>query len=275
MAIALDSNLKKMNDEQLQNIRLVATDMDGTLTNNEKLTSEVIKSIEQLIENKIFVVIVTGRSAGWVKAIANYLPVTGAIAENGGLFYSYDLNNLKLVSKVLTSIGDHNLHRQKLFNIFKLIQSKYPQIKESEDNIFRITDWTFDVEGLTNLELQEINYLCQQQGWSFTYSNVQCHIKPVGQDKAAALLKILNEFFPQLITKQVVTVGDSPNDESLFDSNIFPLSVGVANIFRYLELLQHQPIQITSKAEGQGFCELVELILHSKSKNQVDETKFL
>ncbi|MGL6340167.1 MAG: HAD family hydrolase [Waterburya sp.] len=254
-----------MNDEQLKNIRLVATDMDGTLTNNEKFTSEVIKSLEKLIENKIFVVIVTGRSAGWVNAIANYLPITGAIAENGGLFYSYDLNNLKLVSKVLTSIGDHNLHRQKLFNIFKLIQSKYPQIKESEDNIFRITDWTFDVEDLTHLELQEINYLCQQQGWSFTYSNVQCHIKPVGQDKANALLQILPEFFPQLITKQVVTVGDSPNDESLFDSNIFPISVGVANISRYLELLQHQPIHITSKAEGQGFCELVELILHSKS----------
>ncbi|MGL4883285.1 MAG: HAD family hydrolase [Waterburya sp.] len=145
-----------MNDEQLKNIRLVATDMDGTLTNNEKFTSEVIKSIEKLIENKIFVVIVTGRSAGWVNAIANYLPITGAIAENGGLFYSYNLNNLKLVSKVLTSIGDHNLHRQKLFNIFQLIQSKYPQIKESEDNIFRITDWTFDVEGLTNLELQNL-----------------------------------------------------------------------------------------------------------------------
>jgi HAD superfamily hydrolase (TIGR01484 family) len=264
-----------MNDEQLQNIRLVATDMDGTLTNNEKLTSEVIKSIEQLIENKIFVVIVTGRSAGWVNAIANYLPITGAIAENGGLFYSYDRNNLNLVSKVLIPIVERNLHRQELFKIFKLIQAKYPQIKESDDNIFRITDWTFDVEGLTNLELQEINYLCQQQGWSFTYSNVQCHIKPVGQDKASALLQILSEFFPKLTTKQVVTIGDSPNDESLFDSSKFPISIGVANIDRYLEYLQYQPLHITSKAEGQGFCELVELIVRSKYKNQVDVTKFL
>jgi HAD superfamily hydrolase (TIGR01484 family) len=253
-----------MNYEQLKNICLVATDMDGTLTNNEKFTSEVIKSIEKLRENKIFVVIVTGRSAGWVNAIANYLPITGAIAENGGLFYGND-PNLNLVNKILTPIVDRNLHRQKLFNIFKLIQDKYPQIKESEDNIFRLTDWTFDVQGLTNLELQDINYLCQQQGWSFTYSNVQCHIKPVEQNKSTALLQILSEFFPKLTTKQVITVGDSPNDESLFDSGKFPISVGVANIERYLKYLQHQPIHITSKAEGQGFCELVELILRSRS----------
>ncbi|MEN9564883.1 MAG: hypothetical protein RLZZ69_79, partial [Cyanobacteriota bacterium] len=247
-----------MNDEQLKNIRLVATDMDGTLTNNEKFTSEVIKSIEKLRENKILVVIVTGRSAGWVNAIANYLPITGAIAENGGLFYGND-HNFNLISKVLTPIVDRNLHRHKLLNIFKLIKDKYPQVKESDDNVFRLTDWTFDVKGLTNLELQDINYLCQQQGWSFTYSNVQCHIKPIGQDKASALLQILSELFPQLTTKQVVTVGDSPNDDSLFDKSKFPISVGVANIDRYLKHLQHQPIHITNKAEGQGFCELVEL----------------
>ena len=31
--------------------------------------------------------IVTGRSAGWVSAISSLMPIVGAIAENGGLFY--------------------------------------------------------------------------------------------------------------------------------------------------------------------------------------------
>jgi HAD superfamily hydrolase (TIGR01484 family) len=250
------------NHEQLAKIRLVATDMDGTLTSEEKLTGEVIQNIEKLINNNIYVLIVTGRSTGWVNAIANYLPITGAIAENGGIFFHNARSDSKLVSKLLTPIVDRHLHRQQLFETFKLIQSKYPQVRESDDNIFRITDWTFDVGGLTNLEIQEIDRLCQQQRWSFTYSNVQCHIKPLGQDKASALLQVLSEFFPKLTTKEVVTVGDSPNDESLFDASKFPLSVGVANIDRYLEYLQHKPMYVTKKSEGQGFCELVKQIVY-------------
>jgi len=38
-------------------------------------------------QTEIDIIIVTGRSAGWVEAVANYLPIQGAIAENGGLFY--------------------------------------------------------------------------------------------------------------------------------------------------------------------------------------------
>jgi hypothetical protein len=250
-------------EEQLKNICLIATDMDGTLTSEGKFTSEVIEKIEQLIENNLLVVIVTGRSAGWVSAISNYLPISGAIAENGGIFYSNDRKNRASI-KFLTPIVDRISHRQKLFATFKLLKDKYPQLKESDDNIFRITDWTFDVRGLTNLELKKISDLCQQQDWSFTYSNIQCHIKPVGQDKANSLLQVLSEFFPQLTTEQIVTVGDSPNDESLFDRAKFPISVGVANIDRYLQYLQHQPTHITSKAEGQGFCELAELIMRSR-----------
>lgn len=261
-----------MNAEQLKKIHLVATDMDGTLTNNEKFSSEVIKNIESLLENNILVIIVTGRSGGWVNAIANYLPITGAIAENGGLYYHYD-EHLKLVSKVLKPISNElkitpdniYLHRQKLAETFNIIQAKYPHIKESDDNIFRLTDWTFDVAGLTNTEIQEIDDLCQQYGWSFTYSNVQCHIKPRDQNKATALLEVISEFFPQLTTQEIVTVGDSPNDQSLFDFHKFPLSVGVANISHYLQYLKHQPQQITKEAEGKGFCELVELILRAKS----------
>ena len=47
-----------------------------------------------------------------------------------------------------------------------------------------LTDWTFDVAELTTKELEEINNICWEEGWSFTYSTVQCHIKPQFQEKA-------------------------------------------------------------------------------------------
>ena len=71
---------------------------------------------------------------------------------------------------------------------------------------------------------------------------------------------MLREYFPQYTPEQVVTVGDSPNDESLFDERYFSVSVGVANVLEYADRLQHQPAYVTSAAEGEGFCELARVI---------------
>lgn len=238
-----------------QDIRLIATDMDGTLTQKGKFSANLLHALEALRQAKIDVLIVTGRSAGWVNAVQSYLPITGAIAENGGLYYS----NCSETAEFLTEIQDLNFHRQKLAETFRLLQSKFPQIQESSDNCFRLTDWTFDVAGLSISELETIDTICQQEGWGFTYSTVQCHIKPIEQNKASSLLQVLDKYFPQLITKQIITVGDSPNDESLFDRSVFPFSVGVANVLHYVDRLQYRPAYVTNLAESEGFCELVKL----------------
>ncbi|NMG20933.1 HAD family hydrolase [Brasilonema bromeliae] len=239
------------------NVRLVATDMDGTLTKKGKFTTALLQSLQDLATAGIKVVIITGRSAGWVSGLAYYLPVVGAVAENGGLFFLG--GSEKPVA--LTPIPDLVAHRQNLASAFQQLQTQFPQIQESADNRFRVTDWTFDVQSLSIDELKTLSHLCQQMGWGFTYSNVQCHIKPLGQDKANGLLQVLQEYFPEYTPEQVVSVGDSPNDESLFDHRYFPLSVGVANVLEYANQLQHHPVYMTSAAEGEGFCELAQMII--------------
>lgn len=248
------------NSDEWKNIRLVATDMDGTLTQDGKFTSSLLQALENLASAGIKVIIVTGRSAGWVNGISSLMPVVGALAENGGLFYSYP----KLESVALTPIPDLTSHRHHLAKTFNKIQSQFPQLQESTDNRFRITDWTFDVSDLTLYQLRYLSNLCQNEGWGFTYSNVQCHIKPQGQDKAKGLLQVLREYFPEYSLDQVVTVGDSPNDESLFDQRYFPVSVGVANVVKYADQLQYHPAYITTAAEGEGFFELSGHILQKK-----------
>jgi HAD superfamily hydrolase (TIGR01484 family) len=240
----------------LSSVGLIATDMDGTLTKNGKFTSELLIALESLAAQGIPVIIVTGRSAGWVSAIANYLPVIGAIAENGGLFYSNQDDSWELI----THLADVAKHRFQLKQVFELLQSKFPEIAESVDNSFRVTDWTFEIGALTPRQLEQIKLICQEAGYGFTYSNVQCHIKPLQQNKAVGLQQILTKHFSSLTFKQVITVGDSPNDESLFNRDIFPLSVGVANIIHYSDRLSHQPTYITSFPEVQGFCQLVNFL---------------
>ncbi|MBK1988101.1 HAD family phosphatase [Sphaerospermopsis aphanizomenoides BCCUSP55] len=244
---------------ELRNIRLVATDMDGTLTSQGKFTSSLLQALENLAATGLQVLIVTGRSAGWVNAISSLMPVVGALAENGGLFYLS--GQPEPIS--LTPITDIANHRQDLARVFTKLQSQFPHIRESADNRFRVTDWTFDVDSLTPAELQHLSHLCQQEGWGFTYSNVQCHIKPQGQDKAVGLLQVLRQYFPEYSLSQIVTVGDSPNDESLFDQGYFPISVGVANVSKYFSQLQYQPAYITTAPEGEGFLELSSYILQN------------
>lgn len=241
----------------LRSIQLVATDMDGTLTTADKFTPALLRSLEALSTAGFEILIVTGRSAGWVSGLAHYLPVMGAIGENGGLFYTGD------VEKLLIPITDLKQHRQKLADTFQQLQNLFPRLQESSDNCFRLTDWTFDIGGLSIEELETIAAFCQLQGWSFTYSTIQCHIKPLQQSKAAGLLKVLADRYSP---NQILTIGDSPNDESLFDASVFPHSVGVANVLHYVDRLCHQPAYVTTTAEGSGFCELAAALVSCRER---------
>lgn len=241
--------------QALGQIRLVATDMDGTLTQSEEFTPALLTTLARLQSAHMPVLITTGRSAGWVNGLLHYLPVKLAIAENGGLYFT-KTNSYPTFLQPLASD-----HRQLLLQQFKRLQQRYPQLKESSDNAFRLTDWTFEVTGLSLDDLQWMLENCHDNGWGFTYSTVQCHIKPLPQDKASGLAQVIAQQFPDLAHHQVLTIGDSPNDESMFDPAQFPNSVGVANVRHYLDMLAHHPTFVTQAEEGKGFEELVDVLL--------------
>jgi len=253
--------LANWNPEEAAKIRLIATDMDGTLTRAGKFTAGLLQTLEALQSAHLPVLIVTGRSAGWVEAVAHYLPVVGAIAENGGLFY-YEPG---AAPQFCIPLADVAKHRQGLAAMFRQLQAQFPQITEASDNRFRLTDWTFDVQGLSQADLGWMGDRCYAEGWGFTYSTVQCHIKALQQEKAIALSAILAQHFPHLSHEQVVTVGDSPNDESLFNPAVFPHSVGVANVQHYGDRLIHFPTYLTPAAEAEGFAQLAQYLLQSRA----------
>ncbi len=243
-----------LSSQDLSAIRLIATDVDGTLTRDGQMTPQLLQDLTRLQQADVEVILVTGRSAGWVSAFAHYFPVAGAIAENGGVFCSRD-GDYQLLDPVL--LANLVAHRQALRQLFESLKSDVPQIKESTDNAFRLTDWTFDVAGLTAEELQLIGDRCRAAGWGFTYSTVQCHLSALDQTKANAVAWVLRETYPHLERDSVLTVGDSPNDESLFNPSQFPRSVGVANIEHYWSRLSHHPRAVTQASEGDGFHEVV------------------
>jgi len=238
-------------------IKLIATDMDGTLTRQGCFAAELLQGLERLANTDIPVVIVTGRSAGWVQGLAHYLPITGALAENGGVYVA----GANAEAELLTDLPDLSIHRQRLAELFDALQQTSSHLTPSCDNPFRLTDWTFDVADLTQTDLDRFKHTCELAGWGFTYSTVQCHLYPSGQSKAAGLQQVLNRHFPKIAPQQVITVGDSPNDESLFDRNLFPHSVGVANLKDYWPQLSYHPAYLSTASEVDGFLELVDILL--------------
>ena len=250
--------LLNLNQADLSDIRLIASDVDGTLTHNGKFSSDFISTLLDLQSTGIKVLLVTGRSAGWVSALVNYLPVAGAIAENGGLFLQPNGQQ-----DLLSSIPNLSRHRILLENTFHHIKQKFPNLQTSADNQFRITDWTFDVNDLSADDIHTISAQCDLMGWSFTYSNVQCHIKPVHQDKATGLETVLKSRFPEINLQQVLTIGDSPNDEAMFNPAKFPISVGVANVCHYQDKMRCLPKYVTQSSEFAGFSELARLLLQA------------
>jgi len=164
----------------------------------------------------------------------------------------------------LVDLPDIPQHRQHLADMFDQLQSEYPDLQPATDNPFRLTDWTFDISELSGQDLGQIAKLCRSAGWGFTYSTVQCHIRPAQQDKGVGLQRVWQQHFAELTATQVVTVGDSPNDEGLFEAALFPLSVGVANVRHYCDRLQHLPALITPSPEVAGFRELVAAIAQAQ-----------
>ncbi|MGK7938907.1 MAG: HAD-IIB family hydrolase [Crocosphaera sp.] len=240
-----------------KNIKIIATDIDGTLTRNGEFSSQLLSILEQLQKHNIRVILITGRSAGWCQGIINYLPVWSIIAENGGVYSLKD--NQQIIP--LTAIDDVIKHRQILQSNFEYLKSQFPLLNTSSDNQFRLTDWTFDCHELTQKILLEIEKICYQNNWGFTYSHIQGHLKPLEQNKAKGLITFKENYFKNLSWEEIITVGDSPNDEPLFNQNLFPISVGVHNILNYTERLKDKPMYITNLSEIDGFCELAKLLI--------------
>lgn len=240
----------------------IATDMDGTLTQAEKFTPVLVQTLWTLQTAGVQVLMTTGRSAGWVQGLMHYLPIVGAIAENGGLFYA---PNVAPEGILLSEIEDRAVHRQRLAALFTQLQAQFPEITPAADNAFRVTDWTYDNPGFSLDTLSQMAQICADSGWGFTYSTVQCHIKPLHQNKQTGLIRVLNTHLDcPRAPASVITIGDSPNDVDLFESSVFPYSVGVANVAAYLEVMAHQPKVITQWPEVDGFVELATWMLQRR-----------
>ncbi|HWB81146.1 MAG TPA: HAD hydrolase family protein [Nannocystaceae bacterium] len=229
--------------------RLLATDVDGTLTQAAKLSPAIVQAIAALCAAGVEVMPVSGRPAGELQGLVRYLPgVRRAIAENGLLEIVPDHPPRWLAAKS---------DRARLRTLARELSDALAlDLQPTADDPFRLGDVAFEREARSDAILAELGQRARERGVHVTWSNVHVHFTEEPPDKGVGLLAAA-ECDPSAI----ITIGDAPNDAGLFVAGRFGTTVGTADVLRHEAAMPALPELVASAPEAAGFLELATLVL--------------
>lgn len=247
-------------------------DIDDTLTADGMLPDTSYHALWELSRAGIRVVPVTGRPAGWCDHIARMWPVAAVVGENGAFVYSYDRTSRRMKRRqpdVGPGTGGQSSASQRAVTLQRVadrVLREVPGSALAADQPFRISDvaidYREDVPPLPPDKVEEICRVLREEGVHFKVSSIHVNFWLGDFDKLSGTRLFLHEEagerFPHAAACSIF-IGDSPNDEPLFEG--FPHSIAVANIRSFLPGLRHVPEFITEADCAEGFCEAAEVIL--------------
>jgi HAD superfamily hydrolase (TIGR01484 family) len=260
--------VKALAELDARGVRAVLLDIDETLTTAGRLTADAYAALERLHEADKIVVPVTGRPAGWCDHIARMWPVDAVVGENGAFYFFYA--DGKLGKRFIDDDATRAQKRNKLEAISKRILAEVPGCALAADQPYRETDLAIDyredVPPLPMDAAEKIASLMKEAGLSAKISSIHVNGWFGGYDKLSTSRILFDERFGidiERSNREIVFIGDSPNDAPMFD--YFQNSVGVANVRRFEGTVAAAPKYVTYAAAGAGFVELVEHLLRDRS----------
>lgn len=239
----------------LRRIRLVATDVDGTLTTAGVLTAEVVSLIAELADAGVEVAPVSGRAAGEVLGLVRYLPgVRRGIAENGQVLVEPD--------RALTWLATPS-DRQAIERDARRIAADLGEVLERAPDAFcRVGDVAFERTGRADAAIARLASAAATQGLHVVWSSVHVHFSTSAPDKGAALARVLDLAGPP--RSSVLTMGDAPNDAGLFVAGRFGVSAGTQDVLAHGEHLAARPDYVCAEREGSAFARVARALLAAR-----------
>lgn len=247
----------------MRDIRGVALDIDDTLSSHGKLTPEAYRALWDLRKANYFVVPITGRPAGWCDHIARFWPVDAVVGENGAFTFFLHKNVRKRLET--PGGGSPKERREKLKHLAAEVKKHFPKAKWASDQRYRefdlAIDFCEDVPPWSQAEVDDLVKLCTSMGAHAKVSSIHVNAWYGDYDKALGFKYWLERKAPGLQGdippwESWIFVGDSPNDEPIFEA--FDQSIGVSNLKKFLNKLRFPPTWITQRESGQGFVEVVQ-----------------
>ncbi len=229
---------------QLNNLKIVFSDFDGTLTFKEGLSPIFFDVLTHLEAKKVPLVIVTGRSLSWGHFLLTHFPfLKDVIVEGGGTIVT---RSGKFITEECL-VSDDNVKR--LADFVGVFSQEFPNIKLSVDSFGRKTDRAIELHDLQDGVLfHHIEDFLRDHKINFSTSNVHLNFWCGEVSKYLAVEHFLRKH--QEVETNCVFFGDSLNDQAMFKS--FHNSVGVSNISAVIDRLVHKPTTILTGDENIG-----------------------
>jgi HAD superfamily hydrolase (TIGR01484 family) len=259
-----------MSPDEAARVRFVLMDIDDTLTSGGKLPACAYASLWKLREVGFKVIPVTGRPAGWCDCITRQWPVDGVIGENGALVYWEERGGpLPLLKTFYHPNAVRNDHP-----LLERIKERALRegLRAAKDQFARLFDLALDFaeeEPALPLETAErVKAAALEMGAAAKVSSIHVNVWMGRYDKLDMAERFLASGFgwrpgPEA-DREVIFVGDSPNDEPLFAR--FPLACAVANVRRFEGMMRHLPAFVSDQECGEGFAEIAEHLRGARTR---------
>ncbi|MBI2897507.1 MAG: HAD-IIB family hydrolase [Deltaproteobacteria bacterium] len=249
-------------------LRGVFCDIDDTLTSGGRLPAAAFAALWRLREAGLSVVPVTGRPAGWCDHLARMWPVDAVVGENGAFYFA--MGPTGMVRRWVQDEATREASRRKLDDLAARILAVVPEVRVAADQFCRASDLAIDFcEDVPAAGLEAIDRVLAifaEAGASAKVSSIHVNGWFGDFDKLTTVRLVSREVLGvdlQAERERFLFVGDSPNDDPAFA--FFPVSAGVANIQGFLPRMSHPPAYVARREGGEGFAEIVDAILGSRS----------
>ncbi|MFT3718051.1 HAD-IIB family hydrolase [Pseudorhodoferax sp.] len=246
-------------------LRGVFTDIDDTLTTGGAITPDALQALADLQAAGLAVVAVTGRSVGWSLPFAAAWPVDAIVAENGAVALLRRAGGGGVEKRYQQDAATRAAHFARMQEVLALIERSIPGARRAGDSGGRETDIAVDhseFAQLSEAQIDKVVLAMRHEGLHATVSSIHVNGWFGGHDKLQGARWIVRELWQRDLDAELdrwAYVGDSTNDARMFGA--FALSVGVANIARFVPHLSQLPRYVTAAERGAGFAEFACLVL--------------
>ncbi|MCU0415093.1 MAG: HAD family hydrolase [Ignavibacteriaceae bacterium] len=274
----------------LKEIRLIVSDIDGTLLNdNGELGIESKKLLKELMKEKVVVSLATGRLHSAVTEIANDISLNGyVISLDGAMIKNYVQDKILYQSflrigqvKKAIAISENLLinialcHSSSIYyteynSVIPSLLSKYGAFYTQVDSYDNYLSGTLEMVCSSDMK-DSIKQM--EEKFNFPYS-IGCNtsyfrskkneniyyleIRKAGSSKGKALMRLLKHL--SIKPSYAAVIGDWYNDITMFQTNA--VKVAVANAIP--ELITTADYVTTKSNRDDGAAEFFEMVLKSK-----------
>jgi HAD superfamily hydrolase (TIGR01484 family) len=250
----------------------ICTDIDDTLTACGAIEPAALTALQRLHAAGLPVIAITGRPAAWCAEISAEWPLAAVVAENGAVALVPESGSTGATDppsprrfEFAQDEATRNANALRLAQVARRILREVPGATLARDSPGRMTDIAIDHAEFASLGQGGIEYcvtLMRESGMCASVSSIHINGWFGDHSKWTGAAWMVRRLFGRDLAAEIgrwVYVGDSPNDEAMFER--FPVAVGVANLASSGDRLRVWPAWITDGERGAGFAEVADRVL--------------